>query len=126
MDKVVHFEIPAEDTKRATEFYKKVFGWQIEKYPEMEYYVVKTVEVDEKRMPKEKGAINGGIMKKNAEGESTVIVINVPSIEEHLKKIEEAGGKKVMETQNMGGMGLYARVQDTEGNVIGIWQDLKK
>jgi len=22
-------------------------------------------------------------------------------------------------------MGLYARVSDTEGNVIGIWQDIK-
>ncbi|TMI31920.1 hypothetical protein E6H29_04205 [Candidatus Bathyarchaeota archaeon] len=36
--KVVHFEIPADNVERAKTFYKKAFGWQIEKYPGMEYH----------------------------------------------------------------------------------------
>jgi|GEM_PF-6830126 len=31
LPKVVHFEIPAENPERA-DFYKKVFGWKIEKW----------------------------------------------------------------------------------------------
>ena len=39
MPKVIHFEIPAEDTKRAVAFYKKAFGWKFNNYGggEMEY-----------------------------------------------------------------------------------------
>ncbi|MGZ7164485.1 MAG: VOC family protein, partial [Halobacteriota archaeon] len=32
MPKVVHFELPADDTKRAVAFYEKVFGWAITKW----------------------------------------------------------------------------------------------
>jgi predicted enzyme related to lactoylglutathione lyase len=32
MPRVVHFEIPADDTGRAVKFYQKVFGWKIEKW----------------------------------------------------------------------------------------------
>jgi len=30
MDKVVHFEIPADDVDRAKDFYGSVFGWQLQ------------------------------------------------------------------------------------------------
>lgn len=129
MNKVVHFEIPADNLGRAEKFYKEVFGWGINKVPPMpggdEYLMVTTVETDEKQMPKEAGAINGGLMKRTPDMKGSVIVINVPNLEEHLKKIEQAGGKVVVPTQKVMDMGLYARVSDTEGNVIGIWQDLK-
>ncbi len=32
MNPVVHFEMPAEDGKRMTEFYTKTFGWNIQQY----------------------------------------------------------------------------------------------
>jgi uncharacterized protein len=38
MDKVIHFEIPAEDTERADKFYSQVFGWNINKAPLDEGY----------------------------------------------------------------------------------------
>lgn len=127
MDKVVHFEIPADDLKRAQKFYKEIFNWKINKapMPGPEYYMITTVATDEKQMPKEPGAINGGMMKRNAKGEMPVLVINVPSLDKYLKKITAAGGKVVTPKQQVGDMGLYARITDTEGNVIGIWQNLK-
>ncbi len=126
MDKVVHFEIPADDVRRANKFYTSVFGWKISKAPvDMEYYMVHTVETNKKGMPQEPGAINGGLMKRMA-GEQPVIVINVKSLKDALKKIKDAGGNIVMKEQKVGDFGLYARVTDTEGNIIGVWQDLKK
>lgn len=128
MNKVVHFEIPADDMRRAEKFYNKVFGWKITTYPmpEGEYAMVNTVETDDNQMPKETGAINGGIMPRDETGKNPVIVIDVPSLDQHLKKVEEAGGKIVMPQQKVMDMGLYARVTDTEGNIIGVWQNLKQ
>ena len=42
MPKVIHFEIPATDTKRAVDFYKKAFNWQIVSYGggEMDYWLI--------------------------------------------------------------------------------------
>lgn len=43
MSRVVHFEIPADDTSRAIQFYKSVFDWDIQKTQmPMEYYLATT------------------------------------------------------------------------------------
>ncbi len=43
MPRVIHFEIPASDPERAAAFYKKTFGWKIEKWPgPTEYWLVTT------------------------------------------------------------------------------------
>ena len=125
MNKVVHFEIPFDDQARAQKFYSEVFGWNITKFPEMDYYLATTTPSDENMKPKEPGAINGGLLKKDPTGPHPVIVIDVESVDDHISKIEAAGGKTVMQKMQVGDFGLYARVADTEGNVIGIWQTLK-
>ncbi len=127
MNKVMHFEIPFDDQERAQKFYQDVFGWQINKFADMDYYIATTCKTDPNTMmPTEPGAINGGLLKKDPTGEHPLIVIDVPSVDEHIKKIESAGGKVVMPMMKIGDFGLYARVADTEGNVIGIWQLLKE
>jgi len=125
VNKVVHFEIPYDDQGRAQKFYQDVFGWQITKFPDMDYHMVTTTPSDENMRPTDPGAINGGLLPKDPTGQHPVIVIDVPSIEEHIKKIESSGGKVIMPMMKVGEFGLYARVADTEGNVIGIWQVLK-
>lgn len=126
MDKVVHFEIPFNDKERAEKFYKDIFGWEMSKVDEMDYTFVNTVPVDENQIPTEPGAINGGLTMRNAPGETPVLVINVASIDEYVKKIEDNGGKVVAPKNKVGNMGLYSRVSDTEDNVIGLWEDLPK
>jgi len=125
MNKVVHFEIPFDNEERAKKFYQDTFGWQIFKVPEMDYSMVTTVETDQQTMiPKTPGAINGGLMKRDpATGVHPVIVIDVQDLDTHLKRIENAGGKVVMPKMDIGDFGVYARVSDTEGNIIGVWQN---
>jgi len=124
MDKVIHFEIPVDDAKRAQDFYKNIFGWQINAVPDMDYYFVTTVEADQNMVPKEPGAINGGMLKRSVPGEQPIIVIQVSSIDEYLKKVTSGGGKVILPKMTVGSFGFYARVLDTEGNVIGLWQTL--
>jgi len=122
MDKLIHFEIPADNVGRAQDFYKNIFGWKIVEVPGMDYYFVTTVEADQNMVPKEPGAINGGMLKRSVPGEQPVIVIQVPSIDEYLKKIPSSGGKVILPKMAVGSFGFYARVSDTEGNVIGLWE----
>jgi len=34
MPTIVHFEIPADDVERSKKFYRDLFGWKIEKFPD--------------------------------------------------------------------------------------------
>src|SRR5512136_3122580 len=91
--RVSHFEIPAEKVERARKFYSEAFGWQITPVPDMEYNMVGTVPSDEKGMPKECGAINGGMMKRSADVKHPIITIEVDDVEESLRKVKNLGGK---------------------------------
>lgn len=125
MDKVVHFEIPADDLERAQKFYKNVFGWKMEQFPEMEYIMVGTTPVDENHMPTEPGSINGGMMKREDFFTSPVITINVENIDDAMKKVKKMGGEVIRGKMQVGDMGLAAYFKDTEGNIIGLWQNLR-
>jgi len=122
MNPVVHFEITASDVTRAKEFYKKTFSWSLDDVPDMEYTIVRTTEVDSKRMPKEPGMINGGMMKKNAKIKNPVITISVINLDESMQMIKKNGGKIIEDKQKVGDMGFSAYFQDTEGNVMGLFQ----
>ena len=126
MDKVVHFEIPYGDAERATKFYSEVFDWDIEAVPEMNYHMVRTVEVDKKRMPKAKGAINGGMFKRDELLKGPLITIDVKDIDDTIEKIEENGGKVVKGKMSVGDMGYVAYFSDSEGNIVGLWETMKK
>ncbi len=130
MNKVVHFEIPVDDLARAKKFYSSIFGWEITDWPMpggVTYTGVRTVSVDEKTfIPKEPGAINGGMTQRSKQVPTPIITISVSSIDEYVKKIEAAGGKEVMPKGEVPDMGFYAYVLDSEGNVIGLWEHLKK
>ncbi|MBI2133463.1 VOC family protein [Candidatus Woesearchaeota archaeon] len=127
MDKVVHFEVPADNLERVQKFYKECFGWKITDVsaPGMEYFMIHTVETDDKGMPMHPGAINGGFMKRTDE-KGPIIVVNVDSIDKSLDLVKKAGGIVLSEKVKVGDMGLYARFRDPEGNVMAVWEDLKK
>lgn len=122
MDKVVHFEVPFDDKARASKFYSAAFGWKLTDFPDMNYVIAETTATGENQMPTEPGAINGGLFQRPKEAPNPTIYVGVESIDAALKKVEAAGGKVVTPNTPIPGMGAYARVSDTEGNVIGLYQ----
>ena len=124
MDKVVWFELPADDTGRAAAFYAKTFGWDS---PGMgtESRMLITTPSNENGEPTEAGAINGDISPRNETFNQTTLVVAVADIEDKIKKVEAAGGRVVRPREELKEMkAAYALVADTEGNVIGLLQDL--
>ncbi|GGH92778.1 VOC family protein [Arthrobacter liuii] len=124
MGGVVHFEIPADDQKRARKFYQDALGWRIEAVPGMDYSMVITTDMDDAGQPAAPGAINGGMMAREGQITSPVITVDVPDINATLKAVEELGGSVVMPKNEIPGMGFTAYFKDPEGNVMGLWENL--
>ena len=132
MDKVSHFEIPADDIARARKFYEASFDWKTMDFPMpdgSQYVGMHTGPVDEKNMPKEAGFINGGMFKRGGQFAVTspTVAVVVQDINATIAKVKASGGSVLGDVMTIGGgMGLYVYVKDTEGNTIGVWQDIKK
>ncbi|HKU02271.1 MAG TPA: VOC family protein [Arthrobacter sp.] len=124
MGGVVHFEIPADDQKRARKFYQEALGWRIEPVPGMDYSMVITTDMDDDGQPAAAGAINGGMMAREGQITAPVITVDVPDIDATLKSVEALGGSVVMPKNEIPGMGFTAYFKDPEGNVMGLWENL--
>jgi len=122
MDKVMHFEIPFDDKTRAMKFYSEMFGWKLTDMPEMDYVMAESIADDKNKMPREPGAINGGLFQRPTDAPHPCLYVGVSSIDQTLKKLEGAGGRVVTPKTPIPGMGAFARVADPEGNVIGLFQ----
>lgn len=125
MDKVVHFEIPADDLGRAKEFYGSTFGWDLQDVDMsngVTYTTLTTVPVDDKMMPTEPGSINGGMMQRSPDTSSPVITVGVDSIDDALKRVETGGGSVVTPRTEIPGKGAFAYFKDPEGNTLGLWE----
>jgi len=126
MDPVIHFELPAEDSQRVSTFYEDAFGWQTTPLgPEAGDFVLAfTTETDEEtRIPRKRGAINGGFYKTTEPHQPVKFTILVDDINDAMKRIESAGGRILGEPFELPGVGLFADFRDTEGNVVTINED---
>lgn len=115
MGRVVHFEITADDTKRAVKFYQEAFGWHFEDsgMPEMDYQLAHTGEEGEM-------GIDGAIMPRSYHSQPVINTIGVGKLEEALEKIKTAGGKLEGDIQPIPGVGRFSYARDTEGNLLGV------
>ena len=121
--RVVHFEVPADDPGRAQDFYRSVFGWTINSMPDMGYALMMTTSTDDQGAPSEPGAINGGMPKRQHPVTAPVITIEVEDIDATLQDVESGGGTTVQPRAPVTDMGFAAYFTDSEGNLMGLWQN---
>ena len=119
--RVVHFEIPYDDGERSRAFYSAVFDWEMTEMPGINYTLIVSGPSGDQG-PTEPGYINGGMMERQEPFTSPNLVVEVESIEESLKAVNEAGGTTVSEREAVGDMGFAAYFKDTEGNLVGLWE----
>ena len=72
-------------------------------------------------MPTEPG-VNGGLMRRMMPGQTPVNYISVENVDEFARKAERLGAKLVVPKMPVPGMGWFAQLTDTEGNIFAIWQ----
>jgi uncharacterized protein len=114
--KVIHLEIPADDTGRAREFYGELFGieWQQAfegEGPEYHMYG-----------DQEEGYGGGLYPRQGADDDRIRLYFNTEDIDGTLDRVRELGGSVEEEKNPVPGMGWYAHVRDTEGNKFSFWQ----
>lgn len=111
--KIVHIEIPADDTQRAMKFWGDVTGWKFKNYGEgqegaPEYNMFE-------------GEPGGGLYPAR-EGEKGIkVYFEVDDIDAELEKIRKAGGEAEAKMP-VPSMGWFAEAKDTEGNLFSVWQ----
>ena len=110
--KLVHFELPAQDTTRARGFWSGVFGWDFgdSAMPDFEYYMVQTA-------PDQGGAVypvQGG-------EQGPIVYFDTDDGDASIAKVRELGGQ-ADDKQPIPHIGWFSRCTDTEGNSFSLYQ----
>ena len=115
MSKAIRFSLYVDDPERAIKFYSDVLGWEMKKSPigDQHWWITAGPE-DEEGLD---GDLEGRVGNR-----TTVNHFRVASFEDTLKKVKSNGGTVISETP-MGDMGYHAFCEDSEGNVIGVFQE---
>jgi uncharacterized protein len=124
MANIAYTDIPADNVDRAKHFYSSLLGWKIrptevtmdkEKRAATQYQDVITGKP-------EPGAMNMIGLYKRQINETIKNYVKVDDIDAVLANVGKLGGKIVIKKEKIAGVGLVAMIQDTEGNIIGIWK----
>src|SRR5688500_2198196 len=111
--KIVHMEIPADDTERAMKFWGDLAGWKFQSYggdggeaPEYNMF---------------EGEPGCGLYP-STDGEKGILVYcEADDIDAEIGRIRDAGGDS-QEKMPVPSMGWFAHAKDPEGNKFGVWQ----
>ncbi len=112
---VVHWEFWSENPQKISDFYAQVFDWKVKHIPQMDYRLVETGG---------SGGINGGIMtpKKGPWPGKLALYIDVDDLDAYGKRIQQAGGKVIVEKMDVPGVGSLSLFEDPDGRVLGMWK----
>ncbi len=112
MSGVVHFEINCKDAAKTQDFYRELFDWKIDASNPMQYGLVE---------PDPPG-IGGGIAQAQPGSPmpGVMIYVEVPDLDESLRKAESLGGKTLVPPTVVPDMVTFAVFADPEGHVMGI------
>ena len=122
MNRIVHFEIHAENPESAIQFYQGVFGWKFQSWEgPVEYWMIDTGD------PETPG-INGGLVRRRGtiDGETViayVCTIEVESIDQTVKAVGKNGGQVVLPKMPIPGVGWLVYCKDNQGNIFGMMQN---
>jgi len=108
MNRVIYFELPSDDPKKLSEFYARVFGWQVRTIPEIDdYYVILAGTGSEH-------GINGGIMGRNMDYIANHIAVD--DVDKFMKLAKAKGAEMITPKMHVDQMGDFAWCADPEGN----------
>jgi predicted enzyme related to lactoylglutathione lyase len=120
--KPTYFDFTVKDLDRAKLFFEHVFGWRLEKFAGMPYDYYRIQAGAENEL-----GIDGGIGAiadtSAAEGRPlTQVTIPVPSVDDYVARIIEAGGKVVESKMPIPGIGWFAACAEPGGLLFGIME----
>lgn len=114
----MHWEMWSKDPEKVSKFYAQAFGWKVNHLAEMNYRLVETGG---------EGGINGGIMQPQAGPwpANLCLYIDVDDLATFRNKVKKAGGKIVVEQQDVPQVGSFCLFEDPDGRLLGMWKQGK-
>lgn len=125
MDPVVHFEMPAQDMKRAKRFYERVFDWDVLPAYDSYFYAHTASETGDDNMSQTPGEINGAIQQRDNTIGALRMVIRVADLDAALEKVLQEGGRIFIPKKRIPHM-YYSVIYDTEGNEVNLVQFVRE
>ncbi len=109
----VHIELSTDDLGRAKEFYQKLFAWELEDFPGMDYTLIKVGE-----------GTGGGMMKSPMPGipPHWLPYVLVDDVAAATEKARSLGATICKEVTEVPGYGLFSVLTDPTGATIALWQ----
>lgn len=116
-NRIVHFEIPANQPEVLTRFYSDLFGWKFQKapIPGIEYWLCQT--------GTEGPGIDGAVTQRMNPTQPWMNYVDVPSIDAAIQKATALGAKVAMPKMPVPGVGAVAAIVDPQGNICGLWEE---
>jgi len=113
---LTHFEIYGTQPAGLAEFYRRVFGWQVEEMPGVDYWRI---------FPHANGngPLHGGVTYRAIPGLSGwLLYVNVASLDETVKLVQKLGGSVVRPKTAVPKVAWVTIVADPANNIFGVWQ----
>jgi predicted enzyme related to lactoylglutathione lyase len=116
MSSPTHFEIYGPDPGALADFYRDLFGWEIEKMDGIGYWRVQTGATDA-------SPLHGGLTYRAIPGlNGWLLFVNVPSLEETIALAQSRGGSIVRPRTAVPKTAWVAILADPANNCFGVWQ----
>ena len=119
-NRIVHFEIPANQPEALVKFYTELFGWKFQKapIPGPEYWLCDT--------GSDGPGINGAVMQRQNSQQPWMNYVDVASIDAAIDRATKLGAKVALPRTPVPGVGAYAAIVDPQGNICGLWEQASK
>ncbi|HEY7983283.1 MAG TPA: VOC family protein [Ktedonobacterales bacterium] len=116
---IVHIEIPAHAPAETSQFYEKVFGWEMVHHPEFNYTTFQTGPQQGGGFTEVGGATPEGYPKQDIN--SVLVYVSTDDIAGSLAKVEANGGKTLYAQHEIPGVGWFAIFEDPVGNRLALF-----
>ena len=113
---LTHFEIYGDEPKELAEFYRCIFGWQLEQMEGIGYWRITT-------NSEETNSLNGGLTYRALPDlNGWMLYVQVPALDETVELVKSLGGAVIRPKTAVPRAAWVTIVADPAKNIFGVWQ----
>jgi uncharacterized protein len=113
---LTHFEIYGEQPPELADFYRTIFGWQVEQMPGVDYWRIYT------RSSETQALVGGLTYRAMPDLNGWLLYVNVASVDETAALVQRLGGSIVRPKTAVPRAAWVTIVADPAKNIFGVWQ----